>query len=162
MPGTLAAFALPLGELRDGDLELRLKTTGPHGVHKVPAYRFRMVHRVSGEELGQINLRIASTRHIEMYAGHIGYSVLAAHRGHRYAARSVRLLLPLARSHGLDPLWITCDPENFASRRTLELAGAEFVEVVSVPKDCVIHQNGHLEKCRYRLPAGASQDLPQP
>jgi len=72
-------------------------------------------------------------------------------RGHRYAARAVRLLLPLARRLGLDPLWITCDPENAASRRTLELAGAELVETVDVPPDCVIFQSGHPRKCRYRL-----------
>ena len=51
----------------------------------------------------------------------------------------------------LDPLWITCDPENIASRRTLELAGAKFVEIVDVPENCIIHRNGHPRKCRYRL-----------
>jgi tagatose 1,6-diphosphate aldolase len=73
------------------------------------------------------------------------------HRGHRYASRSLRLLLPVARRLGLNPLWITRDPENLASRRTLELAGAEFVEIVDVPEDCVIRQSGHPRKCRYRL-----------
>ena len=57
----------------------------------------------------------------------------------------------MARRLMLDPLWITCDPENLASRRTLELAGARFVEVVNVPEDCVIAQSGHRMKCRYRL-----------
>jgi len=52
----------------------------------------------------------------------------------------------------LDPLWITCDPENVASQRTLELAGAEFVEIVDVPEHCIIHRKGHPRKCRYRLP----------
>jgi predicted acetyltransferase len=94
---------------------------------------------------------VASTPHIEHYAGHVGYSVDPLHRGHRYASRSLRLLAPLARRLGLDPLWITCDPENLASRRTLDLAGAAFVEVVDVPVDCVIHQSGHPCKCRYRL-----------
>ena len=46
---------------------------------------------------------------------------------------------------------ITCGPENAASRRTLELVGAEFVETVGVPSDCIIFQSGHLRKCRYRL-----------
>jgi tagatose 1,6-diphosphate aldolase len=63
----------------------------------------------------------------------------------------VGLLLPAARRLGLDPVWITCDPENAASRRTLEIAGAEFVEIVDVPEDCVIFKGGHPRKCRYRL-----------
>ncbi len=140
-----------LGELRDGDLRLELTSFAPHPVHKVPTYHFRMVHSATAEELGGIRLRVGSTSHIEMYAGHIGYAVHAPHRGHRYAARSVRLLMPLARAVGLDPLWITCDPENFASRRSIELSGARFIEIVDVPTDCVIHQSGHLRKCRYRF-----------
>ncbi|MGA2134693.1 MAG: GNAT family N-acetyltransferase [Bryobacteraceae bacterium] len=137
--------------LEDGDLKLQFVEFAPHPVHKVPAYRFRMVHAQTGEELGNINLRVASTAHIELYAGHIGYGVLPAHRGHRYAARSVRLLIPMARQLQFDVLWITCDPENASSRRTAELAGAEFVEIVDVPENCIIYQSGHKRKCRYRL-----------
>ena len=139
------------GDLRDGDLLLELACFAPHPVHKVPTYHFRMVHAATAEELGSIRLRVGSTRHIEMYAGHVGYGVHAPYRGHRYATRSLCLLIPLAKRLGLNPLWITCDPENFASRRSLELSGAQFVEVVNVPEDCVIHQSGHPQKCRYRL-----------
>ena len=89
-----------------------------------------------------INLWVGSTSHIERYAGHIGYGVHEEFRGRRYAARSVMLLLPLARRLGLDPLWITCDPENLASRRSLELAGAEFIEIVDVPEDCGMRKYG--------------------
>lgn len=137
--------------LIDGDLQLALVEYSPHPVHKAPAYRFRMIHPQTGEELGSINLRPGSSPHIELYAGHIGYTVHPAHRGHRYAARSVRLLLPFARRLGLEVLWITCDPENTSSRRSAELAGAEFVEIVDVPAGCIIHQSGHKRKCRYRL-----------
>lgn len=139
------------GHLQDGDLWLELVEFAPHRVHRVPAYHFRMMHAGTGVEIGSINLRVASTPHIERYAGHVGYSVVPAHRGHRYAARSVQMLVPFARRLGLDPLWITCDPENRASRRTLELAGAKFVEVVDVPEDCIIYRSGHPRKCRYRL-----------
>jgi tagatose 1,6-diphosphate aldolase len=86
-----------------------------------------------------------------MYAGHVGYAVGERHRGHRYAERALRLLLPAAKRLGLDPLWVTCDPENVASRRTLERLGARLVEEVEVPSDCVISQSGHPRKCRYRI-----------
>jgi predicted acetyltransferase len=110
-----------------------------------------MVHAATAEELGGINLRIDSSPHIERYAGHIGYTVHPAHRGQRYAARSLRLIAPIARQLHINPLWITCDPENASSRRSAELAGAEFVEIVDVPANCIIHQTGHRRKCRYRL-----------
>jgi predicted acetyltransferase len=154
-------FSPPIdpGTLADGDLELKLIDFAPHAVHKAPAYWFRMVHAATGEELGGINLRIGSTRHIELFAGHIGYAVHPPHRGHRYSTRSLRLLLPLAGRLRLDPLWITCDPDNLASRRCLELAGAQFVEVVSVPEDCIVHRSGHPRKCRYRLAVTPNPDL---
>ena len=139
-------------DLRHGDLELRLSDYSVHSFHRVPTYSFRMFSQHSEQELGQINLRIGSTPHLVRYAGHIGYGVHQAHRGHHYAARSVSLLLPLARSHGIDPVWITCDPENAASRRSLEIAGAEFIEIVDVPPNCGIRRfGGKLHKCRYRL-----------
>lgn len=138
-------------ELRDAELLLELIEWAPHPVHRVPTFRYRMLHSETGEELGGINLRTGSTPHIERYAGHIGYSVQPKHRGRRYAARSLRLLLPVARRLGFAALWITCDPGNIASRRSAELAGGAFVETVAVPPDCIIHQSGHKEKCRYWL-----------
>jgi predicted acetyltransferase len=138
-------------KLQDDELVLEPIEVAPHPVHKVPTYFFKMVHADSGEELGRINLRAGSSPHIELYAGYIGYAVEAAHRGHRYASRALRLLMPLASQFGIDPLWITCDPENVASRRTCELAGGEFVEIVDVPATCIIYQSGHPKKCRYRL-----------
>lgn len=138
--------------LRHGDLELRLADFSLHSFHRVPTYFFRMMSIDRAEEIGSINLRIGATPHIERYAGHIGYGVHRAHRGHHYAARSLVLLLPLARNLGIDPLWITCDPDNKASRRSLEIAGAEFMEIVDVPEDCGIRKyGGKMRKCRYRL-----------
>jgi predicted acetyltransferase len=138
--------------LRHGDLELRLTDYSQHAYHRVPTYFFRMMSVDRQEEMGIINLRLGSTPHLELYAGHIGYSVHAAYRGHHYAARSVKLLLPLARTFGIDPLWITCDPDNVASRRSLEIAGAEMIEIVDVPEDCGIRKyGGKARKCRYRL-----------
>ncbi len=139
-------------KLRHGDLELRLMDYSVHAYHRMPTYFFRMMSVDREEEMGTVNLRIGSTPHLERYAGHIGYGVLPAFRGHHYAARSVKLLLPAARMLGIDPLWITCDPENVASRRSLEIAGAELIEIVEVPEECGIRKyGGKVRKCRYRL-----------
>jgi predicted acetyltransferase len=81
----------------------------------------------------------------------VGYAVHPQHRGRSYAARALRLLLPLANKLQINPLWITCDPENKASQQTLELVGAQFVGLVDVPVDCVIFRSGKTRKCRYRL-----------
>ena len=141
------------GTLIDDDLQLVLaeQYPGDRAKNYVPTYRFRMVHTGAYREMGHIDLRIGDTSNRNLvYGGTIGYGVLPDFRGHRYAARSCRLLLPLARRHGLYELWITVSPSNAASRRTAELAGAELVEIVDLPEDTEMYQEGARRKCRYR------------
>jgi tagatose 1,6-diphosphate aldolase len=138
--------------LYDHDLQLVLAETYSGNAFRdfVPAYRFHMRHAQLGSKMGEIELRIGVTPHLVMHAGQIGYEVFPAYRGHHYAARSVQLLLPLAMRHGLQPLWITCNPDNYASRRTCELAGFELVEIVNLPPDSDLYRSGERQKCRYR------------
>ena len=99
---------------------------------------------------GSIGLRIATSFDLEMYLGHIGYKVFPFARGRRYAERACRLVLPLARRH-LRTLWVTCNPENIASRRTCERLGATLVDIVTVPQSHALYARGDRQKCRYRL-----------
>jgi predicted acetyltransferase len=138
-------------DFRDGDLTLCLTSLEPHPTYGVPTCHFAMVHAESNEHLGNINLRTGSRFDLFVYSGHIGYEVDEKHRGRRYAARSVRLLLPLAKRLGVDPLWITCDPENTASRRSCEIAGGELVEIVDIPDGHHLRDIGANQKCRYRF-----------
>ena len=142
------------GPLSDGELELVLVETTPGDQSRewLPAYLFEM--RVGGRRAGGLNLRVGNTRKIAMYAGHIGYAVEPEHRGHHYAERACRLILALAKAHGLDTIWITCNPDNIPSRRTCERLGAELVEIVPLPDDDDQYQAGDREKCRYRLDLG--------
>lgn len=96
--------------LRHGDLELHLADYSLHSFHRVPTYFFRMMSIDRGEEMGNINLRIGSSPHIERYAGHIGYGVHPAYRGHHYASRSLVLLLPFARSLASIPCGLPVTP----------------------------------------------------
>jgi len=143
------------GPLQDGNLQLVLLATrqANAALGYSPSYEFEMRHIKSGEPLGGASLRIGENDHLRLYAGHIGYGVLPEHRGHHYAARACRLLRPLALHHGIETLWITCDPDNWASRRTCELAGARFIEIVRVPPSDSLYALGHFWKCRYRLDA---------
>jgi predicted acetyltransferase len=145
----LAERAFPA--LQDESLSLDLLQLASHSVHKVPTYFFRMTHTAPGSEVGKINLRAAVDQHICFHAGHVGYEVHPDSRGHRYASRALFLLKPLARQLGIDPLSITCDPDNIASRRSCEIAGATLVGVFDLPEDCVIRRNGHPRKCLYHL-----------
>jgi predicted acetyltransferase len=140
------------GRLVDGDLELVLTRRIPANPVKgyVPAYHFEMRHPGKKTVLGSIRLRVGSTLKLR-YAGHIGYGVHKRFRGHRYAARSCRLLLPLARAHGLKAAWLTVDPRNIASQRTCEIAGAKYVDTLRLPKTNEMYAQGDRYKRRYRM-----------
>ncbi len=152
MEAAVVEFLDP-GELRDGDLVLQLVETRPADPVKkwVPFYVFHIMSSRTGERAGEIQLRIGDTEHIRLYGGHVGYGVRPEYRGQRFASRALRLVMPLARRHGLGELWITCNPENVASRRTCELAGAVFVEIVDLPADVDMYIEGERRKCRYRV-----------
>ncbi|HEY7089346.1 MAG TPA: GNAT family N-acetyltransferase [Tepidisphaeraceae bacterium] len=122
----------------------------------VPCYFFWM-HLHSNpqpppiEIAGGISLRVGHNTELEMYGGHIGYGVYPPARGHHYAERACRLLLPLARHHDMRRLWITCNPDNVPSRRTCERLGCKLVEIVPVPPTHPLYQRGDREKCRYYI-----------
>jgi len=136
----------------DGEIEVvvcaRLPGDSARGI--VPSYDFDV--RLPGRTgvVGRVSLRVGSTKHLVMYAGHIGYGINAEHRGNRYAARACNLIRPVALDHGLTTLWITCNPENHASRRTCEILGCELVEIVDLPEDTDMYRSGERQKCRYR------------
>ena len=141
------------GILEDNELVLVLAERAEADPSRgyVPAYRFQMHVTTEASHMGNIDLRVGDTNQLRMFSGHIAYGVHPEHRGHHYAARSCLLLLPLAKLHGITDLWITCNPDNWASRRTCELAGAQFVEIVNLPEESDMYERGERAKCRYRI-----------
>ena len=139
--------------LTDDDLTLVLTDTRAAGPRDNDAltYRFEMQHSQDKVRMGNLSVRIADSEYIVQYFGHIGYGVYPLFRGHRYAARGCRLVLPILAHHAVDPIWITCNPDNTPSRRTCELLGAELVNIVDVPKNTDLYLIGDRQKCRYRL-----------
>ena len=129
---------------------------GDAAAARVPAYHFWMLvaDGVGDPPIriaGGIGLRIGSNREIDLYSGNIGYHVYPPARGRHYAERACRLLLPLARRHGAERLWITCNPDNLASRRTCERLGAKLVDIVPIPGDHPFRLRGETAKCRFLI-----------
>jgi len=117
--------------------------------HHVPAYRFHIRRKPSDEIVGNMSLRLGSNEHIENYAGNIGYNVDEAHRGHGFAAQAVILLKEVIKAHEFDGVFITCNPENIASRRTCEKIEAKLLGRVTVPKDNPMYMMGIREKLHF-------------
>lgn len=159
MQTPLLSPGLTTHPLIDGELALDFKEFAEHRTLKVPAFHFRMMTTDTHREAGHINLRVIPDEALLSYAGNIGYGVEESYRGRRFAARSVRLLMPLAYALELDVVWITSDLDNIASRRTCELAGAEFVDIIDVPQDRESYRWGVRQKCRYRLRLSRAEGL---
>ncbi len=144
-------FLKPVG-LVDNDLELVLKETSPADEKKgyVPAYFFEMINSNTGEKMGRIDLRIGNNQNT-YYGGNIGYTVEEGFRGHHYASRSIKLLMPFIKKHGVNEFLITCNPDNIASRKTCEHAGGKLIEIASLPKDNDQYIKGERQKCIYKF-----------
>ncbi|MFA5309473.1 MAG: GNAT family N-acetyltransferase [Dehalococcoidales bacterium] len=138
--------------LTDGEIAVVVKEKHPAGLHKgwVPFYDFEIRLRGKADSIGRIALRIGNTRDLKMYGGHIGYNINEEYRGHHYAAKGCKLIRQIALDYGLKTLWITCNPDNHASRKTCEALGCEMVEIVDLPEYSDMYQAGERQKCRYR------------
>jgi len=113
-----------------------------------PFYHFLIVVAGSGE-VGHINFRVGSSEHVQLCAGHIGYAVAERFRGHHYALEACRALAPFVRSTYRDVI-LTCDPDNYASIKTIERLGATFIDEVAIPKHDPGYARGARRKRRYR------------
>lgn len=136
----------------DGDLQLALHecVTAAASPWAVPVYTFNML--AFGEKYaGFIRLRVGWNEHVIRYAGHVGYGVEPAYRGRHYAERACRLIAELARRHGMAALWITCQPDNLASRRTLERLGATCVGILDVPPEYPLASGAERRKLCFNL-----------
>jgi predicted acetyltransferase len=136
----------------DGEIEVVVSEKRPGDEQRglVPEYRFEIRLTGEPEPIGRVSLRVGNTRHLVLYGGHIGYGVDEAYRGHRYAAKACNLIRQVALDYGFKTLWITCNPDNRASRRTCEILDCEFIEIVDLPENTDMYQEGERQKCRYR------------
>ena len=100
--------------------------------------------------VGKISIRIGNNYH-SYYNGHIGYEIDKEYRGSNYAYKACKLVLQVAKAHGMSELILTCDESNIASYKTIEKLGAELIEIVKPPKDYFAYRE-NMEKQRiYKL-----------
>ena len=116
----------------------------------VPAYHFNICD-INGNIMGYCDLRIGYNDNL-YYGGHIGYGINEEYRGHHYAAKACKLLFKLAKMHGMDYLYITCNPNNLPSRKTLEYLQGDFLGIVELPIDNDMRINeGETHKCIFKF-----------
>lgn len=141
----------PTEDLKSEELTLLLDHIQPGDPEKqwVPAYCF-YICSPQGEKMGVCDLRVGHNENT-YYGGNIGYSIWPDYRGHHYAAKACRLLFRLAKRHGMEYLYITCNPNNIASRRTCEAAGGVLLEIADLPSHNDLYKEGDRQECIYQF-----------
>ena len=74
---------------------------------------------------GGIGLRSGPMQRWTTCSGHFGYHVFPPARGHHLRPERCQAPVAARPSTWPTPIWITCNPENQASRRTCEALGAD-------------------------------------
>lgn len=137
--------------LQNDEIGLVLEKTADGNEEKgwVPAYHFAICNH-EGTKMGVCDLRIGHNDNL-YYGGNIGYRIYEEYRGHHYAGKACLLLFELAKKHRLEYVIITCNPDNYASRKTCEYAGGELLEIAEVPEDNDMRERGETEKCIFKF-----------
>ena len=150
----------PSSLLTDNTIELRLlRVMGPQNASArpehlryladVPEYRFAIHRLTDGLRVGRIHIRITNDEQVVHTIGHSGYAVDEAHRRNGYATRAVRLIVGLAEHWKVLPVWILIEPNNVASRRTVERVGFELIDVID-SSEAITSLGMGSKVCRYR------------
>ena len=111
-----AVFDIYVRALHDA---ARLETPRPAGM--VPYTMLWYTDRA--DFVGMLRIRHQLTEELRTTGGHIGYRVRPSMRRAGHATRMLELALPFAHALGIDPLLVTCDESNVASRKVIEKNG---------------------------------------
>lgn len=143
----------PPDDLGFGSVRLHFVELTPGNAARgfVPSYHFRIL-LADGTDAGHLNFRVGDSDHVRLYAGHIGYEVRETHRGHGYAYQACRAVEPFVRRI-YSAAVITCDPDNIASRKTIEKLDARFIEEIPVAPHDPHFTRGSKRKLRYEWSA---------
>lgn len=138
-------------EILQGDLlTLKICEKNPGGGLALPFYYYDIYENEKGCQVRKISIRIGENYH-SYYNGNIGYEIDEPYRGHHYSCHAVNMVLPVARAHGMDSIYLTCRESNIASRKIIERTGARLLEIADVPRDYCYWKEGMEKSCIYQL-----------
>ena len=87
----------------------------------VPASVYWLVDE--GDFIGHVSVRHCLNAALERWGGHIGYAIRPSQQHRGYGSKILKRVLPVVRALGIEKALVTCDKDNFASRRIIEKNG---------------------------------------
>ncbi|MDR3215027.1 MAG: GNAT family N-acetyltransferase [Bacilli bacterium] len=80
--------------------------------------------------IGMAQLRLVLNDFLSKYGGHIGLSIAPKYRLQGYALTFLKEMIAIAFASGIDPIMITCDINNIASKKLIQKCGGILQDVV--------------------------------
>lgn len=71
------------------------------------------------DTIGAIDIRIGHNENT-YYGGNIRYTINEEYRGNSYASKACKIIREVSIGHGMEKLIITCNPDNFPSRKLVK------------------------------------------
>ncbi len=101
--------------------------------------------------VGRCEFRDEHGRDLWFY-GHIGYVIYPPYRGNNFAYKAcMQMFEYLRKEKGLQEFVITCNPDNIASKKTIQKINHKFIKLVDVDEDHELYQMGDYQKEVYVL-----------
>ena len=134
--------------LFDNEITLKISQKYQGDNELLPFYYYDIC--VGDIAVGKISVRIGNNYH-SYYNGNIGYEIDKEYRGNNYAYNACKLVLQVAKAHGMIELILTCDESNIASYKTIEKLGADLIEIVKPPEDYFAYREDMEKQRIYKL-----------
>lgn len=110
--------------LTDGEIYLKQITKNNGENNRFPEYKFQIYLNSTNDSIGYINLRFGNNDKLINYLGHIGYGIDEPFRGNSYSKKACELLKIILNYYSIKEVYLTCNPENFASKKIIEKLGS--------------------------------------
>ncbi|SHH66493.1 Acetyltransferase (GNAT) domain-containing protein [Clostridium collagenovorans DSM 3089] len=143
-------FKEKFDELTNDKVHLKIIEKFPGDDIMIPFYYYDIYENKYNEKVGKISIRIGYNYH-SYYNGHIGYEIDEKFRGNNYSLYASRIVLQVAKEHGMKSINLSCKESNIASRKIIEYLGCKLIEIIDVPKEYFGWYDGIEKQCIYEL-----------
>ncbi len=134
--------------LTDGEIDLKISGKYFGDKEMLPFYYYDIF--LKDRFIGRISMRIGRDFN-SYYNGNIGYEIEENFRGNNFAFKACKLVLLIAKAHGMKEIILTCDENNIPSYKTIEKLGGELIEITKPPKTYFAYRDNVKKQRIYKL-----------
>lgn len=128
-------------------MEVRLIDVSDEFEDDIPGLVYDIVVDEMKRTVGRVEYRYETGIDL-LYYGHVGYVIYLPYRGHGFAQQACQKIAELLKEKHPDmkSMMITCNPDNIASKKTIENLGARYIKRVTIQVDHELYEQGDREK----------------